>query len=196
MRAQWHQHHVKMAAAAAARSSSMPRHPHHPHHPHQESYEYLPGMMRPGSRVGIAADLGSTTPDYDVIQRLQQRPAPPPPPPQTAQNPYQVKCGKSMRLYGNNFHLCIGFCFAGIRTIVSHVSDRAPTAAWVGHVSPPPPPDGDSYPGCLQGPTGSPPDVLQLVVRRVVVRTPVQLKPSVVRTVSRPTPAQVQLLRL
>ena len=91
LRAQWHHHHVKLAAAAAAsRSSSMPRHPHHPH-PHQESYEYLPGMMRPGSRVGIAADLGSTTPDYDVIQRLQQRPAPPPPPPQAMQNPYQVQ---------------------------------------------------------------------------------------------------------
>lgn len=97
LRAQWHAHHMKlhqMASSSQHRSSSMPRHP--VAHPStssagtQESYEYLPGMMRPGSRVGIAADLGST-PDYDVIQRLQQRPAPPPPPPQ-AQH-YQVYGG-------------------------------------------------------------------------------------------------------
>ena len=53
-------------------------------------YEYMPSsMMRPGSRVGIAADPAGSTEiaDYDVIQRLQnthvqpQQQQPPPPPP-------------------------------------------------------------------------------------------------------------------
>ena len=76
----WQQHHLQMQRGHHPRSQSMPR------HPHPEAYEYMPtaAVMRPGSRVGIA-DTGSTS-DYDVIQRLQQRPAPPPPPPV---HPYQ-----------------------------------------------------------------------------------------------------------
>ena len=70
-----------------SRSHSQPRY--HATARPNEMYEYMPSsMMRPGSRVGIAADPAGSTEiaDYDVIQRLQnthvqpqQQPPPPPP---------------------------------------------------------------------------------------------------------------------
>ena len=68
-----------------SRSHSQPRY--HATARPNEMYEYMPSsMMRPGSRVGIAADPAGSTEiaDYDVIQRLQNthvQPQPPPPPP-------------------------------------------------------------------------------------------------------------------
>ena len=72
-----------------SRSHSQPRY--HATARPNEMYEYMPSsMMRPGSRVGIAADPAGSTEiaDYDVIQRLQnthvqpqQQQQPPPPPP-------------------------------------------------------------------------------------------------------------------
>ena len=72
-----------------SRSHSQPRYHAAAARPN-EMYEYMPSsMMRPGSRVGIAADPAGSTEiaDYDVIQRLQnthvqpQQQQPPPPPP-------------------------------------------------------------------------------------------------------------------
>ena len=107
---QQHQHsHQKRQApppppfASAQLRAQAPHH--HMHHQQMRkpgemsSYEYFPtAMMRPGSRVGIAdpAQLSTESADYDVIQRLQQRPS------QQQQVEHQMRFQQGYDIYGSH----------------------------------------------------------------------------------------------
>ena len=108
-----HHHHQKRQAPPPppfAQNQLRGQVPHHLVHPQMrkpgemQAYEYFPSaMMRPGSRVGIAdpAQLSTESADYDVLQRLQQRPSPAEQQQQQQHQQQQMRFYHGYDLYGS-----------------------------------------------------------------------------------------------